>query len=118
MVVEELRVSPIYAIYEAKCFKVKQSNAEITILNEMITLAGEPNVFGDIEKGWSSVSWEEVLNRNPDIIVFIDYGETTLEQKKNFLLNHHALSGVKAIKEERFVVLPLSAAAEGIKGPS
>ena len=86
-------------------------------LNEMITLARGSNIFKDVEKGWASVSWEEVANRNPDIIVIVDYGDTTTDQKKEFLLNHSALTGVEAIKEKRFVVLPLSAGAEGIRGP-
>jgi iron complex transport system substrate-binding protein len=47
-------------------------------------LAGESNVFSDVEKGWASVFWEEVVNRNPVIIVIIDYGDTTAEQKKSF----------------------------------
>lgn len=86
-------------------------------LNEMITLAGGENIFREIEKGWASASWEEVVKRDPEVIVIIDYGDTTLEQKRNFLLNHPALRGVTAIKEERFIVLPLSAAAEGVRGP-
>lgn len=86
-------------------------------LNEMITLAGGSNIFDDIEKGWATASWEEVVNRNPEIIVIIDYGDTTADQKKEFLLNHPALTEVEAIKQKRFVVLPLSAGSEGIRGP-
>jgi iron complex transport system substrate-binding protein len=86
-------------------------------LNEIITLAGGSNIFDDIEKGWATASWEEVVNRNPEIIVIIDYGDTTADKKKEFLLNHPALRDVEAVKQKRFVVLPLSAGAEGIRGP-
>ncbi|PZD97072.1 Fe3+-hydroxamate ABC transporter substrate-binding protein [Paenibacillus sambharensis] len=86
-------------------------------MNEMITLAGGSNIFNEINKGWATVTWEEVVNRNPEIIVIVDYGDTTVEQKKEFLQNYAALQDVTAIKEQRFIVLPLSACAEGIRGP-
>lgn len=85
-------------------------------LNHLIQLAGGHNIFGDIEKGWPSVSWEEVVNRKPEVIVIIDYGSQTAEQKKAFLLQHPALQDVPAIVQQRFVIVPLSAAAEGIRG--
>lgn len=85
-------------------------------MNEMITLAGGSNIFGEIEKGWASVAWEEVVHRDPEIIVIVDYGNSTVEQKKAFLLDHDAMRDVTAIKEQRFVILPLSACAEGVRG--
>lgn len=84
-------------------------------LNHLITLAGGHNIFGDIDKGWASASWEEVVNRDPEIIVIMDYGNTTVEDKKAFLLQHPALKDVSAIQQQRFVVLPLSAGAEGVR---
>lgn len=86
-------------------------------LNNIITLAGGHNIFSNIEKGWASVTWEEVVKRNPEVIVIMDYGNTTVEQKKAYLLAHPALQDVSAIKNKRFVVLPLTAGAEGIRGP-
>ncbi|WP_035179419.1 ABC transporter substrate-binding protein [Alkalihalobacterium bogoriense] len=86
-------------------------------LNELISITGAENVFADIDKNWAEVSWEEVVERNPDIIVIIDYGETTIEEKKNFLLNHPALTDVPAVKNEQFIVIPLSSAAEGVRIP-
>lgn len=86
-------------------------------MTELITIAGGENIFSDIEKNWAKVSWEEVVERNPEMIVIIDYGDTSVEDKKQFLLNHSALADVDAIQNERFAVLPLSAAAEGVRIP-
>ncbi|WP_243290170.1 ABC transporter substrate-binding protein [Bacillus sp. FJAT-47783] len=86
-------------------------------LTHLIHLAGGKNIFDDIEKGWANVSWEEVVNRNPDVIVIIDYGDTTVEQKKELLLSKKEIANVPAIKNERFIILPLSAGAEGIRAP-
>ncbi|TYR81283.1 ABC transporter substrate-binding protein [Priestia megaterium] len=86
-------------------------------LTHLIAIAGGKNIFDDIDKGWAEVSWEEVVNRNPEVIVIIDYGAETVEQKKEFLLSKQELADVSAIKNERFIVLPLSAGAEGIRAP-
>ncbi|MFV8828059.1 ABC transporter substrate-binding protein [Alkalihalobacterium sp. APHAB7] len=86
-------------------------------LNSLITLAGAENIFSEIDKNWAEVSWEEVVDRDPEVIIIVDYGETTAEEKKETLLSHPALEDVTAIKKENFIVIPLSAAAEGIRAP-
>ena len=86
-------------------------------MNELIRLAGGENIFSDIEKNWANVTWEEVVKRDPEVIVIIDYGEISVEQKIQTLLNKASLADVEAIKHERFAVLPLSAAAEGVRIP-
>jgi len=57
------------------------------------------------------------VDRNPEMIVIMDYGSTTIDQKKQTLLNHSALADVEAIKNERFSVMPLVDAFEGIRIP-
>lgn len=84
-------------------------------MTTIINLAGGKNIFDDVDRNWAQVSWEEVINRDPEVIVVVDYGETTVEQKKELLLNKSALANVTAIQNERFVVIPLSAAAEGVR---
>ncbi|MEX3743624.1 ABC transporter substrate-binding protein [Lysinibacillus xylanilyticus] len=84
-------------------------------MNELVTIAGGKNIFGDVESGWTTVSKEDVVERNPEVVVVIDYGETKAEQKMNFLKNDPALKEMEAVKNERFVILPLSAASEGVR---
>ncbi|MFX8262546.1 ABC transporter substrate-binding protein, partial [Acinetobacter baumannii] len=55
----------------------KAFTAANTYLTSLIDLVGGKNIFDDIDKGWAEVSWEEVVNRDPDVIVIVDYGETT-----------------------------------------
>ncbi|WP_416150845.1 ABC transporter substrate-binding protein [Salipaludibacillus sp. HK11] len=87
-------------------------------LNSIIMMAGATNIFNDIDSNWGEVSWEEVVERDPEVIVIVDYGETTAEDKRKQLLNHPALTDVTAIKEEHFIIMPLSVAAEGVRVPS
>ncbi|MFC0472631.1 ABC transporter substrate-binding protein [Halalkalibacter kiskunsagensis] len=84
-------------------------------LNQIITLAGATNIFSDVDKNWAEVSWEEVVERDPEVIIIVDYGEITADQKRHQLLTHPALTDVTAIKDENFIVLPLSSAAEGVR---
>ncbi|WP_068984137.1 MULTISPECIES: ABC transporter substrate-binding protein [Lysinibacillus] len=84
-------------------------------MNELVTIAGGKNIFGDVESGWTTVSKEDAVDRNPEVVVVVDYGETKAEQKINFLKNDPALKEMEAVKNEHFVILPLSAASEGVR---
>ncbi len=83
--------------------------------SDIIAKAGGYNVFSNIEKTWVSVSWEEVVENNPDVIVINDYGSTSADDKIKMLKENPALSEIKAIKEDRFVVLPLPSVFTGIR---
>jgi iron complex transport system substrate-binding protein len=74
-------------------------------LNEVITLAGGENVFRDAVASYPGVSLEEVLARNPDVIVDMgDMGETAgvTEQHKHEVVNLWGrLASVNAVKQHR-----------------
>ncbi|AUS26462.1 ABC transporter substrate-binding protein [Paenibacillus polymyxa] len=95
----------------------KPFTAANNYLTSLIKSVKAKNIFDDIDKSFTEVSWEEVVNRNPDVIIILDYGDTSLADKEKLLLSKPALAGVEAIKNKRFVVLPLSAAAEGVRAP-
>lgn len=75
--------------------------------SNLIAHAGGVNVFKDLDQTWNTVSWESVVEANPDVIIINDYGDTTLEEKIQQLKTNPALSGLKAVKEERFVAITL-----------
>ncbi|MET8825624.1 ABC transporter substrate-binding protein [Streptomyces sp. NPDC004610] len=84
--------------------------------SELIRLAGGENVFADLDEVFGDVSWEQVVERKPEVIAIYDYaGAGSVERKKEFLLAQPALADVPAIKNERFTVLPLTAALVGIR---
>ncbi|MNJ79679.1 hypothetical protein D3C77_777740 [compost metagenome] len=55
-----------------------------------------------------------MVERNPQVIVIVDYSEITAEQKIQFLLSNKALQSVDAIKHQRFIVIPYVQATPGI----
>ncbi|AUM68066.1 ABC transporter substrate-binding protein [Pseudomonas fluorescens] len=80
----------------------------------LIDAAGGRNILDDVETSWTRVNWENVVERNPQVIVIVDYGEVSAEQKKQFLLDNPALQSVDAIKQRRFIVIPYVQATPGI----
>jgi len=80
----------------------------------LIDAAGGRNILDDVETSWTRVNWENVVERNPQVIVIVDYGEVTAEQKEQFLMNNKALQAVDAIKHQRFIVIPYVQATPGI----
>ncbi|WP_047335551.1 MULTISPECIES: ABC transporter substrate-binding protein [Pseudomonas] len=80
----------------------------------LIDAAGGRNILDDVDASWTRVNWETVVERNPQVIVIVDYSEVTAEQKQQFLLNNKALQGVDAIKNQRFIVIPYVQATPGI----
>jgi iron complex transport system substrate-binding protein len=81
----------------------------------IIQTAGGKNVFDDIDKTWAHVNWEIVVDRNPDVIVINDYGKTSLQEKIDFLKSSPILKETRAVKDDRFVAVPLSSVFPGIR---
>ncbi|WP_314245069.1 ABC transporter substrate-binding protein [Streptomyces sp. DSM 40907] len=86
--------------------------------NELIKRAGGVNLFADVDKAFGDVSFEQVAERAPEVIVIYDYGDQPVEDKKKFLLANPALKDVPAIKNQRFAVLPLSSTVLGVRVPA
>mgnify|MGYP000958314653 CR=1 FL=1 len=79
----------------------------------MIEEAGGRNIFDDIPSNWPAGNWEDVVQRNPQWIVVIDYGQPDAQGKIDFLLARPELAGVDAIREKRFFVMTYAEATPG-----
>lgn len=71
----------------------------------LIEAAGGRNVLDDVAGSWIQVNWEALVERDPEVIVIVDYGPLSWQQKRDFLLQQPALRNVRAIREQRFIVL-------------
>jgi iron complex transport system substrate-binding protein len=79
----------------------------------MIEAAGGANIMDDVEKSWVEISWEPVIERNPEVVVIVNYGEVKAEDKIAFMKNNAAFKNVDAVKNDRFVVLDYVEATPG-----
>ncbi|TCK25595.1 ABC transporter substrate-binding protein [Pseudonocardia endophytica] len=82
--------------------------------NDIIRIAGGRNILSDVDGRWTDVGWETVVQRRPEVIMVLDYGDRSAQQKIAFLRSHPALRSVPAVQRNRFFVLDYN---EGISGP-
>jgi iron complex transport system substrate-binding protein len=79
----------------------------------LIEAAGGRNIMDDLDKSWATVAWEPVVERNPQIIVIVNYGDVTADQKIAFLESNPAFANIDAVKHDRYVVLEYVEATPG-----
>ncbi len=82
--------------------------------SRLIELAGGKNIFSDItDSEWTTVSYEEILVRNPDIIIVHDYDTPSAEQKIAEIKANPALSQLECVKNNRFSIVSLESVIPG-----
>lgn len=69
--------------------------------------AGVDNITAEGPKPYFATSWEVVGERQPEAIVVLDYGSTSAAEKIAFLKNHSVMVTTPAVRNDRFVVVPL-----------
>ncbi len=80
----------------------------------LVELAGGENIFDDItERQWVTVSYEEVLDRNPDIILIHDYDSPSVEEKIREITTNPVLSQLDCVKNQRFATIQLESVLPG-----
>jgi iron complex transport system substrate-binding protein len=79
----------------------------------LIEAAGGVNVMNGFEKSWGTVTWEEVVAQNPEVIIIVNYGSVTAEQKRAFMMSNPAFATIDAVKNDRFVTLEYVEATPG-----
>jgi iron complex transport system substrate-binding protein len=79
----------------------------------MIEAAGGKNIVDDVEKSWTQIGWESVIDRAPEVIVIVNYGDVTAQQKIDFLQSNPAFSDIPAVKNNQFTVLEYVEATPG-----
>ena len=76
-----------------------------TYINDLIELAGGTNVFNDKE-GWITVSIEEVIKRNPDVIIVTGHAapEKSASDIMSYLSEIPGWKDIEAIKNKRVYI--------------
>lgn len=88
------------------------------LVQNLISLAGGNNAFADAEGQFVSVNIEEIITRNPDVIVIHAYtamGDEDTQAKIDKLKNTPELSEVNAIKNNSIIVVPLFQVNPGLQ---
>ena len=84
--------------------------------NNLITLAGGNNIYGDSDNAYETVSFESIVEKNPQVILVTEFmaGDKAVD-KIEFLKSHPGLKNVDAIKNNNFFVVPLADLSPGVR---
>ncbi|MCB8913770.1 ABC transporter substrate-binding protein [Rhodococcus rhodochrous] len=104
---EAAGVQPIRAFFYDSGEAEPLSVGGVGIGNLIGEYAGLENITADGPKPYFATSWEVVGERRPEAIVVLDYGSTSATDKIAFLQNHPVMATTPAVRDNRFVVVPL-----------
>ena len=79
----------------------------------LIEAAGGQNIMDDFNKSWGTVTWEEVIDRDPQVVVIVNDGDVTAEQQREYMMSNPAFKNISAVKNNRFVTLEYVEATPG-----
>lgn len=71
--------------------------------------------IADVAGTWSSLSWEAVVDANPDVIVLVDSAWGSTEKKIGVLESNPATAALPAVQEGRYLVVPFPAGEAGVR---
>ena len=73
----------------------------------MLELAGCKNIFDDTDGEYIMVSWENVIDKDPEYILVCDYyGSGYAEERIAEMKNNPDTADMDAVKNDRFIILP------------
>lgn len=81
----------------------------------MMEALGLENIFAEVADGWTSASWEAVVDANPDVIILVDAAWNSAEQKKKLLAENPITSQLDAVRNQRYLTLPFPASEAGVR---
>jgi len=81
----------------------------------MLDQLGVTNVAADVADTWSSLSWEAIVDADPDVIVLVDASWNTAESKVALLESNPATSGLTAVKNGSYLTIPFAAGEAGVR---
>lgn len=74
----------------------------------LIRLAGGQNITANLHQRWVNLSWERVMEENPEVITIAVSQESTPDKAIELLTTHPALKGIDAVVNRRFVAIPFT----------
>jgi len=85
--------------------KSVQTTGGISLDNYLIELAGGKNIFKDEEEYLFEVSWEEVIDRDPDVILMSYCCGTEPEDLEKVVEEKDALKDITAVKNNNYIAV-------------
>ncbi len=81
----------------------------------VLETAGLTNIVTGVNATWTPLSWEAVIDANPDVIVLVDAAWNTADKKIAYLQGNPATAQLDAVKNDRYVIVPFAAGEAGVR---
>lgn len=91
------------------------TSGALAMPHTLITLAGGEHIFADVADDWFTTSWEEVIGRDPEVILVSDSAWAAYDDNVAFLQSQPELADVSAIQNARFIPLTYKQATPGLE---
>ena len=85
-----------------------------SVMSDIISRAGGMNILSDVSGTWGTVEWEAVVEGDPELIIFVDYGFGGPDSNRTFLESNPALSGMPAVVNGQYMALTF---LQSVPGP-
>ena len=89
--------------------------AGAALLSSLIQLAGGKNIFSEANRNWLYVNYETIAAGKPQVVVIIDYGETSAGDKIASFKNNPLFAEVPAVVNNQFVIVSLNEVLPGTR---
>lgn len=77
---------------------------------------GATNPFSGLgQEGWAEVSWEKILQADPDVIVLADASWSTAAEKRKHLESDPVLGQLQAVQQNAYVTIAFSESTPGVR---
>ncbi|GAB6940258.1 putative F420-0 ABC transporter substrate-binding protein [Isoptericola variabilis] len=76
---------------------------------------GLENVAADVHDTWTSFSWEQAIEADPDVIVLVDATWNSADQKIERLESNPATARMTAVREGHYLTVPFPASEAGVR---
>ncbi|WP_307852568.1 putative F420-0 ABC transporter substrate-binding protein [Glaciihabitans sp. dw_435] len=81
----------------------------------MLDQLGLTNIAANVADTWTSLSWEAIVDANPDVIVLVDASWNTAASKIAALKANPATAALDAVKNARYLTIPFAASEAGVR---
>ncbi|WP_256204905.1 MULTISPECIES: ABC transporter substrate-binding protein [unclassified Pseudomonas] len=106
--------TPLEVFYLDSASNGLESQGRRGVVTQLLHAAGAHNLFEDVDLGSFTANTEQLLARDPDVILLADALWSTAEHKRRTLRADPVLSRLRAVREGRFVALPFTHLFPGV----
>ncbi len=107
--------SGLTALWYSSGSDVPYVGAGIGAPQMIMDAVGLENIAGDVHDTWTSFSFEQVVEDDPDIIVLVDAAWNTAASKIGSLEANPATARLTAVREGRYLTVPFAATEAGVR---